>query len=668
MTLNRWDIAEGGFVSWTAHRLRAEDGDGVITAYEASAQCKAYYVDSESGGVSETGSGTAADPWVNLNTVFESEEIADLCQYSCCPSRVVIYVKGTIDYQIRGDNTLNGEYGARYVNEHEQSPTQESRPGYFLYMVYPWYPTIIIEPWGSGRITIAVDYAFNADAQGCIQYLHGVAFKKVDLVMDGIICDGEACDFGFAGYYACSGCYWDDCTISFTGSSDPSGVWLWISGMHSCAGVFNDLTITMDQGGLTEYGIHFSGLDSCDGTFLNVEIDVEAVTMRAIGSHLGRGKFYNCTITAHGSPFSVGVWWNDSAGYHSAGSYVHWTTYRECTITASAVVGATGQWWMGYAWGFGVYECGLVHFLDCVVTGSASGGSHVGAVCEGYGFNLCDLCTYHTCTGNGYATASDEDAQLRACGWYQCDQDWDEVTNRFYDCTESDPVCSNFDCGNFECSDITENWVPDEEEEPVIEGYENCSGCETQPFSPSCLIVDTKGFYAPYGHQCSNCSSLSGLRWFPSRTKYLYTDTTCWYHDVKDGIEIDCTDSDFSDCGTITKLHLWVQLSGAGSGAVATTICMFSGPGSTPYDYDEDCGFYYAWSGVKELETCLTVEQCAQAKYVDFEDFLADKLFRWESVQNAWEGDAAGHCTRHLEYAMVYIPYAPCQIEFVYDP
>ena len=201
-------ITADSTVTWISHDVE----DGVITSVENEAPCVTYYVDSVSGGGSETGSGTEEDPWTNLNTVFSDTCIYHICTHASAPDscpKVKVLVKGDLDYAISGSISRN------YLH------------------------SLIIEPWGNDPISIDVAGTGNITA---VLSCWGCIWKNVQTTGNGTTggygfrnckssifndCNGSGLStssyaYG-AGFYDCDNSSFDNCTSEGIGSASVSG-------------------------------------------------------------------------------------------------------------------------------------------------------------------------------------------------------------------------------------------------------------------------------------------------------------------------------------------------------------------------------------------------------------------------------------------------------------
>lgn len=286
--------------------------DDLITVANLSGPCVTYYVDSTSGGVEETGTGTEEDPWVNLRTVFKDICIYVICAHECPCPKVKVLVKGTIDYLVNGR-----PYPGRNYNRN-----------------------LVLEPWGSGRITINIDptvsVIYATSVRGCV-------WKKTDVTNASI----RSQLFGFRG---CEYCIFDDCT-SDCGPPTPGGGGFVSWGFFRCFNSMYNNCVGIGSQGFSEYSKY---------------------TTRS-GS-----TFNDCSGYSYYFQFggwtSSGFWWIDGAVFNNC----HGTSNGPTSVVQ------------------GFNRCNASIFDGC--TGDGSGASYV------TGFRGCNNGTFNNCDGDGEAS------------------------------------------------------------------------------------------------------------------------------------------------------------------------------------------------------------------------------------------------------------------------
>jgi hypothetical protein len=215
-------ITSDGTVTWFEHSVNESTGE--ITRNDLSGDCVTYYVNSVSGGGTETGTGTEDDPWTNLNTVLFDSCIYAICTTEGCP-KVKVLVKGIINYRISGRGAT-----------------------------YDYNRNLIIEPWSDDPATYPIEIEINAVNRAdvlAISNCRGHVFKYVNIICNSednaslskcpsavgfnycpessfdncvVYCkaygENTVCRIGNAfGFYNCTSSYFDNCVGSGEGDS-----------------------------------------------------------------------------------------------------------------------------------------------------------------------------------------------------------------------------------------------------------------------------------------------------------------------------------------------------------------------------------------------------------------------------------------------------------------
>ncbi len=251
--------------TWITHSVSS----GVITVVENSCFCLTYYVDSVSGGGAETGSGTEDDPWTNLNTVFNSRCLWDICYHLDCPA-VKVLVKGTIDYPM-------------------YQPVCYSAVGF--------QGKLIVEPWDEDRITVDV---YLEDTDTAFWCPTGAVLKNFDLY----VASASGYTIGFRGG---SRCVFDSCT-SNAGHYD-----VWLSAFNECEAAASS------GAGAAFNSCDFSTFKSCVGTS---DLAATSDYSRAFYA-CEHGNYDSCTGTADStvSARSCGFEICDFSTFHACSGY-----------------------------------------------------------------------------------------------------------------------------------------------------------------------------------------------------------------------------------------------------------------------------------------------------------------------------------------------------------
>ena len=294
-----------GTVDWISHTV----ADGVITKVDHNSPCVTYYVESVSGGGAETGTGTADDPWTNLNTVFADTCIKSLCTTTGCPM-VKVLVKGTIDYTVNGGS-------------------------------YDFKRKLVLEPWGEDEIIVAVN-VINNDAWG-VKDCIGIIFKHVDSSGVSTRSYQEPVGYGFSNCYAST---FDTCNGTGTGKGGVSTGYNLGYGFAGCySSTFQDcngtgdgpLTLSSTGRGYGFVGCYSSTFSACIGT--------------GTGRHNGEG-FSNCYSSTFDTCDGIGTSAiANSYGYYSCAS----STYHICSGIGTSA-GSIG---------YGFYNCNNSTFDTC---------------------------------------------------------------------------------------------------------------------------------------------------------------------------------------------------------------------------------------------------------------------------------------------------------------
>ncbi len=372
-----------GKAKWFTHSVAS----GVITRNNHTEECYTVWVNSTSGGVAETGSGTEADPWVNLNTPFSNTCIKNACSADVQYCRKVkVLIKGTVDYLVDGHD-------------------------------FNFKSNLIIEPWGASRQTIG--WSDNTSAHA-MRDSRAVVWKHIDFTRTNSAGGIHTC---YTPYYAT----FDDCTF-YAEASVADGYADGVSGGYAAFDGCTAMAKSLGSGWLgggPSWAMAFSGLPA--STFHDCIGTASTPDAAEVAAFVGPSSaFDGCTGT--GAAGNAIVWPDSGTGhgfYNSSGS-----TFRTCTGTGSGVIGV------------GFTDNATSVFTSCVGSGT---GHHATQDSFGYGFYNNTSSTFNTCDGTGAATGG---ACCRACGfWNNVSASFNGCSTSARVCSGCTPAeCTAFTC------------------------------------------------------------------------------------------------------------------------------------------------------------------------------------------------------------------------------